>query len=107
MDDEQGGRRSSRLKVAGIVTAAVLAVPGGMVISNAFAADGDGADSSTTPAQQTVPYGSDAPAPQRGDRDHDGDCPGMGDHGGRGDDSGAAPSSPDTPSTEGTGYTMQ
>ena len=106
MDEEQGGHAHRRLRVAGIVTAAVLAVPGGMVISNAFAADGGGAaGSSTSPVQQTVPYGgSETPAPQDGGDGDRGDGPGKGDRGGSRGDSGAGPGSP---STESTGTTMQ
>jgi hypothetical protein len=97
MDEEPSGRR--RLKVAGIAAAAVLAVPGGMAISNAFAADGGDASSSSTPAQ-AIPAQGETPAPQqeRGDRDH-GDCPGKG--GGQ-DDQGGGQSG-----ATGTGYTMQ
>ncbi len=79
MDEGRTGAR--RLKIAGIAAAAVLAVPGGMAISSAFAADGAGGAASPT---QSVPAQSDAPAPQeRGDRDR-GDCPGKGDRGDRG-----------------------
>jgi hypothetical protein len=75
------GRTRTRLRIAGIAAAAVLAVPGGMAISSAFAADGEGADA---PSTQSIPAQSDAPAPQeRGDGDR-GDCPGKGDHGDRG-----------------------
>ena len=55
MDEENTTSRPDssrrRLKIAGIATVALLAVPGGAVISNAFAADGGSA--STTPAQPT------------------------------------------------------
>ena len=55
MDEEHTTSRPDssrrRLKIAGIATVALLAVPGGAAISNAFAADGGSA--SPTPAQPT------------------------------------------------------
>ena len=78
MDEENTTSRPDssrrRLKIAGIATVALLAVPGGAVISNAFAADGGSA--STTPAQPTQsqqPAQSQDSAPQgRGDGDGQG-----------------------------------
>ena len=95
MDEENTTSRPDssrrRLKIAGIATVALLAVPGGAVISNAFAADGGSA--STTPAQPTQsqqPAQSQDPAPQargqgdgQGPRGDHGDCPGMGGSGQR------------------------
>jgi len=102
MDEEHTGRR--RWKIAGVITAAVLAVPGGAVISNAFAADGGDATSPSTQSSQSVPAQSETPAPQqRGDGDpggrgDHGDCPGKdGDNGSGSGESGAS----------GTGYTQQ
>jgi len=91
-----GRRRAPRWSLAGIAAAAVLAVPGGMAISSAFAADGAGGAASPT---QSVPAQSDAPAPQeRGDRDRS-DCPGKGDRGDRG--------GPGESGTAETGFTQQ
>jgi hypothetical protein len=71
-----GRRRAPRWSLAGIAAAAVLAVPGGMAISSAFAADGGGASSSSSPSSQATPVQSEGTAPQqRGDGDR-GDCPG-------------------------------
>ena len=92
MDEEHTTSRPEssrrRLKIAGVVAAALVAVPGGAVISNAFAA-GDGG--STTPqaqgSQSTRAQSQDPAPPQRGDGDgdgprgHHGDCPGMGGEG--------------------------
>ncbi len=100
MDEENTTSRPDssrrRLKIAGIATVALLAVPGGAVISNAFAADGGSA--STTPAQptQSRPAQAQDPAP-RGDH---GDCPGMGGSGSGSGESG-------TTGTADTGYTLQ
>ena len=85
MDEEHTSRR--RLKVAGIAAAAVLAVPGGMAISNAVASGGGGDAASSSPSSQALPVQSEDQAPQErpdrgatpGDR---GDCPGEGDGGG-------------------------
>jgi hypothetical protein len=99
MDEEHTTRR--RLKVAGIAAAAVLAVPGGMAISSAFAADGAGTSSPSGAQPAQVPVQSETPpAPQergdgdRGPRGHHGDCPGKGE-------------SPGASGATGTGYTMQ
>jgi hypothetical protein len=68
MDEENTTSRPDssrrRLKIAGIATVALLAVPGGAAISNAFAADGG--SPSTTPAQSTQgqPAPAQDPAPQ-------------------------------------------
>jgi len=117
MDEENttsrpdGSRR--RLKIAGIATVALLAVPGGAVISNAFAADGGSA--STTPAQptQSQPAQAQAPAPQgrgegdgQGPRGDHGDCPGMGGSG-SGSGSGGGSGESGTTGTADTGYTLQ
>jgi hypothetical protein len=81
MDQDNTANRR-RLKVAGIVAAAVLAVPGGMAISNAFAADGGSPSSSPTavPVQSEgspQPYGDGAqpPADRGGAPGDRGDCP--------------------------------
>jgi hypothetical protein len=104
MDEEHKNRR--RLKVAGIAAAAVLAVPGGMAISNAVAAD-DGTGSSSS--SQVVPVQSEgytqpdreAPQAERGQAPGDrGDCPpgeGGGESGGSGSGAG----------NDSTGYTLQ
>jgi hypothetical protein len=110
MDEENTTSRPDssrrRLKIAGIATVALLAVPGGAAISNAFAADGGSA--STTPAQSTQgqPAQAQDPAPQqRGEGDGQvprgdhGDCPGKGGEG-QGGESG-------TTGTADTGYTLQ
>ena len=106
--DQDNATNRRRLKVAGIAAAAVLAVPGGMAISNAFAADDGSSPSSPTaiPVQSDgypQPYGDAAPPRERdgapGDR---GDCPpgeGRGDGNGNG---GGAQGSNDS-----TGYTLQ
>jgi hypothetical protein len=112
MDEENTTSRPDssrrRLKIAGIATVALLAVPGGAVISNAFAADGGSA--STTPAQPTQsqqPAQSQDSAPQergqgdgQGPRGDHGDCPGGG-GGGSGSGSGESGSTgtADTAST--------
>ena len=101
-----------RLKIAGIATVALLAVPGGAVISNAYAADGG--SPSTTPAQptQSQPAQAQDPAPQqqgegdgRGPRGDHGDCPGMGGEGQGGSGSGGGESG--TTGTADTAYTLQ
>jgi hypothetical protein len=90
MDEENTTSRPDssrrRLKIAGIATVALLAVPGGAAISNAFAADGGSA--ATTPAQST-----------QGPRGDHGDCPGKGGEGHGGE--------PGTTGTADTGYTLQ
>ena len=105
--DDTTNRR--RLKVAGIAAAAVLAVPGGMVISNAFASDAGSPSSSpaAVPVQSDgypQPYG-DAAAPQdRGGTPRDrGDCPGMGHGPGQGNGNGSGTQG----SNGSTGYTLQ
>jgi hypothetical protein len=109
MDEESNNGRSrsaNRLKLAGVAAAAVLAVPGGMAISNAFAADDGGNSSSPAQPAQVVPAQSESPAPQQrgdggpGERGDRGDCPGKGGEGGGG--SGSA-----EPGATGTGYTLQ
>jgi hypothetical protein len=98
MDEEHDNSRPRssrrRLKIAGVAAAALIAVPGGMAISNAFAADGGGTSPTATPSTQATPAQSDGGAPQqrgagsgapRGDR---GDCPGK--DGGDGADTGSA-----------------
>ncbi len=113
MDEEHTTSRPEssrrRLKIAGIAVAALIAVPGGAVISNAFAADGGA--TSTQPAQpsQSQPSQSQNPAPQqrgegdgRGPRGDHGDCPGMGGKG-QGDSSGGGESG----GTTGTAYSLQ
>jgi hypothetical protein len=98
MDEEHTSR--TRLKVAGIAAAAVLAVPGGMAISNAVASDGGGAGTASPTASPYAPVQDQAPPegerPDRGGTPGDrGDCPGKdGDGGG---ESG----------TSATGYTQQ
>jgi hypothetical protein len=108
MDEEHTRRR--RLKVAGVAAAAVLAVPGGMAISSAFAADGGNAPSSSGAQPTQVPVQSETqPAPQgrgdgnRGPRGDRGDCPGEGDRGSGGNGSGESA----TPDTSGTAYQLQ
>ena len=109
MDEENTTSRPDssrrRLKIAGIATVALLAVPGGAAISNAFAADGG---SASTPAQstQSQPAQAQDPAPQQrgegdgqGPRGDHGDCPGKGGQG-QGGESG-------TTGTADTGYTLQ
>jgi hypothetical protein len=93
MDEERTGR--TRLKVAGIAAAAVLAVPGGMAISNAVASDGGAGSASPTaapyaPAQDQAPP-ENGERPDRGGAPGDrGDCPGKdGDRRG-GDESGTS-----------------
>jgi hypothetical protein len=110
--DDTTSRR--RLKVAGIVAAAVLAVPGGMVISNAFASDAGSPSSSPTavPVQSDgypQPYGDAAPPQDRGGTPGDrGDCPpGQGHGPGRGDGNGSGNGSGSQGSTDSTGYTLQ
>jgi hypothetical protein len=107
--DDTTGRR--RLKVAGIAAAALLAVPGGMAISNAFAAsDGSPSSPTTVPAQSDgypQPYG-DAASPQdrggpRGGSGDRGDCPGMGHGPGQGNGNGSGTQG----SNGSTGYTLQ
>jgi hypothetical protein len=107
--DDTTNRR--RLKVAGIAAAAVLAVPGGMAISNAFAAD-DGSPASPTavPVQSDgypQPYGDAAPPQDRGGTPGDrGDCPPGEGHGpGRGDGNGGGDGAQGSSSS--TGYTLQ
>jgi hypothetical protein len=110
MDEENTTSRPDssrrRLKIAGIATAALLAVPGGAVISNAFATDGG--STSSTPAQpsQSQPAQVQDPAPQQrgegdgqGPRGDHGDCPGKGGEG-QGGESG-------TTGTADTGSTLQ
>ena len=120
MDEENTTSRPDssrrRLKVAGIATVALLAVPGGAVISNAFAADGGSA--STTPAQPTQsqqPAQSQDSAPQprgegdgQGPRGDHGDCPGMGGggRGGSGSSSGSGSGESGTTGTADTAYTL-
>jgi hypothetical protein len=103
--DQDNTTNRRRLKVAGIAAAAVLAVPGGMAISNAFAAD-DGSSPSPTaiPVQSDgypQPYGDAAPPRERdgtpGDR---GDCP-PGEGRGNGNGGGAQGSN------DSTGFTQQ
>jgi hypothetical protein len=72
MDEERTTTRTRRLKAAGIAAAALLAVPGGMAISNAMAADGG--TGAQAPAAVQVQEGAPQ-APERGDRDR-GVCPG-------------------------------
>jgi len=121
MDEENTTSRPDssrrRLKVAGIATVALLAVPGGAVISNAFAADGG--SPSTTPAQPTQsqqPAQSQDSAPQprgegdgQGPRGDHGDCPGMGGEGQGGSpgSSGSGSGESGTTGTADTGYTLQ
>ena len=97
MGEKDIGRR---LKIVGVAAAAVLAVPGGMAVSNAFAADGGGATtpSSAVPVQSegTTPPSDDQAPRDRGDgRGDRGDCPGKGDGGGGGS------------GETGTAYTLQ
>ena len=111
MDKESNNERSRsshRLKIAGVAAAAVLAVPGGMAISNAFAADDGGTSSSSAQPAQVVPAQSESPAPQQrgdggpGQRGGDrGDCPG------KGGDGGSSGSGSAEPGATGTGYTLQ
>ena len=114
MDEENTTSRPDssrrRLKIAGIATVALLAVPGGAVISNAFAADGGSA--STTPAQPTQSQGpaqSQDSAPQgRGEGDgrgDHGDCPGKGGEGQGG--SGGSGGGSGESGTADTAYTLQ
>jgi hypothetical protein len=114
MDEEPTTSRPDssrrRLKIAGIATAALLAVPGGAVISNAFAAgDGGTTTPSTQPSQSQAPPAESPAPPQRGDGDGDGDgprghhgeCPGMGGDGPQGGSSGSGTG------TTGTAYSQQ
>ena len=112
MDEEPTTSRPEssrrRLKIAGIAAAALLAVPGGAVISNAFAAgDGGTTAPSTQPSQSQAPDAQN-PAPQgRGDghgpRGDHGDCPGMGGDGQQGGSSGGGSGT----GTTGTAYSLQ
>jgi hypothetical protein len=107
MDQDNTANRR-RLKVAGIAAAAVLAVPGGMAISNAFAADGGSTPSSPTavPVQtqgDPQPYGDGAqpPADRGGAPGDRRDCPPGEGGSGSGDGDGAQGSSGST------AYTLQ
>ena len=81
MDEQRTSR--TRLKVAGIAAAAVLAVPGGMAISNAVASDGGAGTASPTSAPY-APVQAQDPAPPEDGQQRDrggtpgdrGDCPG-------------------------------
>src|SRR3954463_2826378 len=120
MDEEhttsRPDRSRRRLKIAGVAAVALLAVPGGAVISNALAADGGSA--STTPAQPTQsqqPAQPEGSVPQaRGDGDGHGprgghgDCPGMGGEGqGGSGGSGSGSGESGTTGTADTTYTLQ
>ena len=102
MDEERTSR--TRLKVAGIAAAAVLAVPGGMAISNAVASDG-GAGSASSTSSPYEPVQAQDPAPPENGQQPDrggtpgdrGDCPGKDGNGDGGGESG----------TSATGYTQQ
>jgi hypothetical protein len=106
MDQDNTANRR-RLKVAGIAAAAVLAVPGGMAISNAFAADDGSSPSSPTavPVQSEgypQPDGDGAPPADRDGTPRDrGDCPPGEGGGGSGGGDGAQGSSGST------AYTLQ
>jgi hypothetical protein len=120
MDEENTTSRPDssrrRLKIAGIATVALLAVPGGAVISNAFAADGGSA--ATTPAQPTQSQGpaqTQDSAPQgqgdgdgQGPRGDHGDCPGKGGEGqGGSGGSGSGSGESGSTGTADTAYTLQ
>ena len=74
MDEERTGR--TRLKVAGIAAAALLAVPGGIAISSAVASDGGAGSASSTAAPYAPVQDQDRTPPQDGERRDRGDCPG-------------------------------
>ena len=88
-----------RLRLAAVLGAAALAVPGGAMIGNAFAADGSSSGSSTT---QQQPAADPAATPVQ-DQDQDGpgrggrDCPK--DQGGGGSGAGSGSGSGTTPDT--------
>ena len=74
MDEERTNR--TRLKVAGIAAAALLAVPGGMAISSAVASDGGAGTASPTASPNAPVQAQDPAPPQDGERPDRGDCPG-------------------------------
>lgn len=100
-------RRPGRMRLAAVLGTAVLAIPGGFAIGNAFAADGSGSSSPSTPSTQQQPADSQALPARDEARDQDGggpdgrDCPK--DQGGGGSGSGSGGSggttTPDTGTT--------
>ena len=74
MDEERTSR--TRLKVAGIAAAALLAVPGGMAVSNAVASDGGAGTAAPTAGPYEPVQAQDPAPPQNGERPDRGDCPG-------------------------------
>jgi hypothetical protein len=119
MDEENTTSRPDssrrRLKIAGIATVALLAVPGGAVISNAFAADGG--SPSTAPAQPTQSrqpaQSQDSARQERGEGDRQGprgdhgDCPGKGEGQGGSGGSGSGTGESGGTGTADTAYTLQ
>jgi hypothetical protein len=114
MEEDQTTNRTSRAKLAGVLGAAALAIPGGALVSNALA-DSGSSGSTQAPAQQQLAPTQDANpyAPAQGERpDGNGrgpggrDCPEEeGNGGGSGSGSGSGSTAPDTSS--GTAYAPQ
>jgi hypothetical protein len=92
------------MKLAAFLGAAALAIPGGALISNAFAADGSSSGSSTTQQQQPAADPAAVPVQAQDGPGPDGhDCPkdrggGSGGGSGSGSGSGAAPDTGTAPS---------
>jgi len=77
-----------RLKLAALLGAAVLAIPGAGIVSNAFAAEGGSGSSSTEQQQQAPADGEAFPVQTQDENAPDGrDCPE--ENGGSGSGSGA------------------
>jgi hypothetical protein len=92
-------QRRGRVKLAAVLGAAALAIPGGAMIGNAFAADGGSSGSSTTQQQQPAADGATVPVQaQDDDPGRDGrDCPK--DEGGSGSGEGGGSGSGTNPDT--------